>query len=83
MAYEASNFDSDVSKLINSGFRPITKAIKAKAFSGRRVIFLMNKLNFITEIIEKKMKILDLDETSAYSLETKIKIGINEVVECI
>ena len=43
-----------ISKLINSGFRPITKAIKAKAFSGRRVIFLMNKLNFITEIIEKK-----------------------------
>ncbi len=35
LAYEASNFDSDVSKLINSGFRPITKAIKAKAFSGR------------------------------------------------
>ena len=29
------------------------------------------------------MKILDLDETSAYSLETKIKIGINEVVGCI
>ena len=54
LAYEASNFDGDVSKLINSGFRPITKAIKAKAFSGRRVIFLINKLNFITEIIEKK-----------------------------
>ena len=29
------------------------------------------------------MEILDLDETSAYILETKIKIGINEVVECI
>ena len=29
------------------------------------------------------MEILDLDETSAYSLETKIKIDINEVVECI
>ena len=29
------------------------------------------------------MEILGLDETSAYSLETKIKIAINEVVECI
>ena len=29
------------------------------------------------------MEILYLDETFAYSLETKIKIGINEVVECI
>ena len=34
-------------------------------------------------VLQKKMEILDLDETPAYGLETKIKIGISGVVECI
>ena len=54
IAYESLNFDKDVKKLMNIGFTPITKPMKAKAFSNRRVIFLMNKLNFINELIEKK-----------------------------
>ena len=33
-------------------------------------------------ILEKKMEILELDETPAYGLETKVKIGINGVIEC-
>ena len=34
-------------------------------------------------VLEKRMEVLDLDETPAYGLETKLKIGINGVVECI
>ena len=33
-------------------------------------------------ILEKKIEVLDIDETPAYGLETKLKIGINGVVEC-
>ncbi len=33
-------------------------------------------------VLEKKIEVLDLDETPAYGLETKLKIGINGVVEC-
>ena len=34
------------------------------------------------KVLEKKIEVLDLDETPAYGLETKLKIGINGVVEC-
>jgi len=58
---------------------------------------IMNKLNaaFIAKaeelckskenynILDKKIEILDIDDTPAYGLETKLKIGINGVVECI
>ena len=33
-------------------------------------------------VLEKKIEIIDIDETPAYGLETKLKIGINGVVEC-
>ena len=33
-------------------------------------------------ILEKKIEILDIDESPAYGLETKVQIGINGVVEC-
>ena len=32
--------------------------------------------------LDKKIEILDVDETPAYGLETKVKIGINGIVEC-
>ena len=32
--------------------------------------------------LDKKIEILDIDETPAYGLETKVQIGINGVVEC-
>jgi len=35
------------------------------------------------KVHEKKIEILDVDETPAYGLETKLKIGISGVVECI
>ena len=34
------------------------------------------------ETLDKKIEILDVDETPAYGLETKVKVGINGVVEC-
>ena len=34
-------------------------------------------------ILEKKIEVLEIDETPAYGLETKLKIGINGVIECI
>jgi hypothetical protein len=33
-------------------------------------------------ILEKRIEVLDLDETPAYGLETKVQLGINGVVEC-
>ena len=33
-------------------------------------------------ILDKRMEILEVDETPAYGLETKLKIGINGVIEC-
>ena len=33
-------------------------------------------------ILEKKIEVLDIDETPAYGLETKFKIGITGTVEC-
>ena len=32
--------------------------------------------------LSKKLKILEVDETPAYGLETKVQVGINGVVEC-
>ena len=33
-------------------------------------------------VLTKKIEVLEIDETPAYGLETKLKIGINGVVEC-
>ena len=33
-------------------------------------------------ILDKKMEIIDVDETPAYGLETKVLVGINGVIEC-
>jgi len=34
------------------------------------------------KVLTKKIEILEIDETPAYGLETKLKIGINGIVEC-
>ena len=34
------------------------------------------------ETLDKKIEVLEIDETPAYGLETKVKVGINGVVEC-
>ena len=33
-------------------------------------------------VLQKNIEVLDLDETPAYGLETKLKIGINGFIEC-
>ena len=33
-------------------------------------------------VLEKRIEVLDVDETPAYGLETKVQLGINGVVEC-
>ena len=35
------------------------------------------------KVLQKKIEIVDLDETPAYGLETKIQLAINGVIECI
>jgi len=35
------------------------------------------------KVLRKNIDVLDLDETPAYGLETKLKIGISGVIECI
>ena len=34
------------------------------------------------DTLDKKIEVLDIDETPAYGLETKVQVGINGVVEC-
>ena len=33
-------------------------------------------------ILEKKIEVLEIDETPAYGLETKLKLAINGTIEC-
>ena len=35
------------------------------------------------KVLRKNIEVLDLDETPAYGLETKLKLGVTGVVECI
>jgi len=50
-------------------------------FSAKASEFCSSTGNF--NILEKRMEILEIDETPAFGIEPKIKIGINGVVECI
>ena len=34
------------------------------------------------QVLDKKIEVLEIDETPAYGLETKLKIAINGVIEC-
>ena len=34
-------------------------------------------------VLQKKIEVLDMDDTPAYGLETKLKIGIKGVIECV
>ena len=35
------------------------------------------------KVLDKKLDVLEIDDTPAYGLETVLKIGINGVIECI
>lgn len=53
IAYVSKNFSQDIKKLRNKGLLQIAKPIPAKAFKGKKIVFFLNKLNFIIEVIEK------------------------------
>jgi len=54
---------------------------KLKAdFETKALELCVSKGNY--NILEKKIEVLEIDDTPAYGLETKVKIGINGVVEC-
>ena len=39
-------------------------------------------INLMKHFSQKNIEVLEIDETPAYGLETKLKIGINGVVKC-
>ena len=49
-------------------------------FKNKATVLCSSAENF--KILEKKIEIIEIDETPAYGLETKLKIGINGIVEC-
>ena len=49
-------------------------------FSSRASELCSSTGNF--KVLEKRMEILEIDETPAFGLESKVKIGLNGVVEC-
>jgi len=54
---------------------------KLKAdFETKALELCVSKGNY--SILEKKIELLEIDETPAYGLETKFKIGIKGAVEC-
>ena len=49
-------------------------------FEAKAVELCTSKGNH--NVLRKNIEILDIDETPAYGLETKVKLEINGVVEC-
>ena len=49
-------------------------------FNAKALALCASKGNY--NILKKNIEVLDIDETPAYGLETKLKIGINGIVEC-
>ena len=49
-------------------------------FDAKALALCASKGNY--NILKKNIEVLDIDETPAYGLETKLKIGINGFVEC-
>jgi len=49
-------------------------------FQNKATVLCSSAGNF--KILEKKIEIIEIDETPAYGLETVIKIGLSGVVEC-
>ena len=52
LAFKTKTFDKKVIELRNLGFAPLQEAKEAVAFNNKRVIFFLNNLNFIIELIE-------------------------------
>jgi hypothetical protein len=52
-----------------------------KDFEAKALKLCAPKGNY--NVLKKNIEVLDLDETPAYGLETKLQIGINGIVECM
>ena len=77
--------------VLENGFDP-KKPLWAE--NGEGWLLAIIKLDFETKalelcstegsynVLEKKIEILEIDETPAYGLETKLKIGISGTIEC-
>ena len=52
-----------------------------KDFEEKALELCSPKVNY--KVLRKNIEVLDLDETPAYGLETKLQIGINGIVECM
>lgn len=52
VAYKVKNFDEKISEFINFRCIPLGKPTNAVAFNNARVIFFLNPLGFIIELIE-------------------------------
>ena len=50
-------------------------------FETKALELCVSKGNY--KVLDKKIEVLEIDETPAYGLETKLKIGIKGVIECI
>ena len=51
------------------------------SFETKALELCSPKANY--KVLDKKLEVLEIDETPAYGLETVVKVGINGVVECI
>ena len=52
IAYTSNQYESDILRLRKNGNVPLGPSRPAVAFNGKKVMFFLNKLNFIIEIIE-------------------------------
>ena len=53
ICYTSDTFEKDMEALKNQGFRVIIEPVKAVAFGGKRVVFLMNLGLGLMEIVER------------------------------
>ena len=53
VAYSLKNFDKNIEIIKKNGSMQISKPVPAIAFNNLRIVFLVNKLGFITEFIEE------------------------------
>lgn len=53
ICYVSEDFDKDIENLKEQGFRVIIEPMKAVAFGGKRVVFMMNLGIGLMEIVEK------------------------------
>ena len=54
LSYKVKEFDKECLRFRKLGFAFLTKALQAKAFNYKKIIFLISKENFIIELIEDK-----------------------------